>query len=57
MGDMSLSRRRLLAGATATTTLGLLGSASETRAKAPMQNTQAPSFYRFKIGSIEATVV
>lgn len=57
MGDMSLSRRRLLAGATATTTLGLFGSASETRAKAPMQNTQAPSFYRFKIGSIEATVV
>jgi glyoxylase-like metal-dependent hydrolase (beta-lactamase superfamily II) len=57
MLDMSLSRRRLLAGASATTALGLLGSASQTRAKAPMQNTQAPSFYRFKIGSIEATVV
>jgi len=57
MGDMSLSRRSLLAGATATTALGLLGSPSETRAKAPLQNTQAPSFYRFKIGSIEATVV
>jgi glyoxylase-like metal-dependent hydrolase (beta-lactamase superfamily II) len=26
-------------------------------AKAPLANTQAPSFYRFKIGSIEATVV
>ena len=57
MGDMSLSRRRLLAGASASTALGLLGSAPEARAKAPMQNTQAPSFYRFKIGSIEATVV
>jgi glyoxylase-like metal-dependent hydrolase (beta-lactamase superfamily II) len=57
MGDMSLSRRRLLAGASATTALGLLGRAPEARAKAPMQNTQAPSFYRFKIGSIEATVV
>jgi glyoxylase-like metal-dependent hydrolase (beta-lactamase superfamily II) len=57
MGDMSLSRRRLLAGASATTALGLLGSVPEARAKAPMQNTQAPSFYRFKIGSIEATVV
>ena len=57
MNDMSLSRRRLLAGASATTALGLFGSASEARAKAPMQNTQAPSFYRFKIGSIEATVV
>jgi glyoxylase-like metal-dependent hydrolase (beta-lactamase superfamily II) len=57
MGDMSLSRRRLLAGASATTALGILGSAPDARAKAPMQNTQAPSFYRFKIGSIEATVV
>ena len=57
MNDMSLSRRRLLAGASATTALGLFGSAPEARAKAPMQNTQAPSFYRFKIGSIEATVV
>jgi glyoxylase-like metal-dependent hydrolase (beta-lactamase superfamily II) len=57
MGDMSLSRRRLLAGASATTALGILGTAPDARAKAPMQNTQAPSFYRFKIGSIEATVV
>ncbi len=57
MGDMSLSRRSLLAGASATTALSLLGSAPAARAKAPMQNTQAPSFYRFKIGSIEATVV
>src|SRR4029079_11609573 len=26
-------------------------------AKAPMTNTQAPGFYRFKVGSFEATVV
>ena len=26
-------------------------------AKAPLLNTQAPGFYRFKIGAIEATVV
>ena len=57
MGDMSLSRRSLLAGASATTALSVLGSAPAARAKAPLQNTQAPSFYRFKIGSIEATVV
>jgi glyoxylase-like metal-dependent hydrolase (beta-lactamase superfamily II) len=25
--------------------------------RAPMQNTQAPAFYRFKVGAIEATVV
>ena len=56
MRDTSLSRRRLLAGASATTALGLLG-AMPARAKAPMLNTPAPAFYRFKLGSIEATVV
>ena len=57
MGDMSLSRRRLLAGASATAALGVLGSGSVAHAKAPMLNAQAPAFYRFKLGSIEATVV
>ena len=57
MASMSLSRRGLLAGASATTAWGLLGSASGAQAKAPMLNTQAPSFYRFKVGTIEATVV
>jgi Metallo-beta-lactamase superfamily len=56
MLDTSLSRRRLLAGASATTALGFLG-ATPARAKAPMLNTPAPAFYRFKLGSIEATVV
>src|SRR6516165_1211446 len=55
MADTSLSRRRLLAGASATTALGLIGTPAP--AKAPMLNTPAPAFYRFKIGSIEATVV
>lgn len=57
MGDMSLSRRRLLAGASATTALGFLGGAPVAQAKAPMLNAPAPAFYRFKLGSIEATVV
>jgi glyoxylase-like metal-dependent hydrolase (beta-lactamase superfamily II) len=57
MGDMSLSRRRLLAGASATAALGVLGNASVAQAKAPMLNAPAPAFYRFKLGSIEATVV
>jgi len=55
--DISLSRRRLLAGASATTALGLFGGTSVTRAKAPMLNAPAPAFYRFKLGTIEATVV
>ncbi len=57
MIDISLSRRRLLAGASATTALSLFGSRSVTEAKAPMLNAPAPAFYRFKLGTIEATVV
>jgi glyoxylase-like metal-dependent hydrolase (beta-lactamase superfamily II) len=55
----SLSRRRLLAGASMAAAAGFVGGASSTPAlaKAPMQNTQAPAFYRFKVGAIEATVV
>ncbi len=51
------SRRQLLAGAAASA--GLAGSTAfaPTLAKAPMLNTPAPSFYRFKLGIIEATVV
>ena len=56
---VSLSRRRLLAGASLTAAVGFLGGASmaPVMAKAPMQNTQAPAYYRFKVGGIEATVV
>jgi len=49
--DVFLSRRRLLAGVSAAVA-GLVGSAPIALAKAPLQNTQAPAFYRFKIGSI-----
>jgi glyoxylase-like metal-dependent hydrolase (beta-lactamase superfamily II) len=56
MLDMSLSRRRLLMGASATAAAGFFG-ASATQAKAPLLNTPAPAFYRFKLGTIEATVV
>jgi hypothetical protein len=54
--DVFLSRRRLLAGVSAAVA-GLVGSAPIALAKAPLQNTQAPAFYRFKIGSIEATAI
>ena len=53
--DFSVSRRDLLAGASAA---GALAISSFDRAfgKAPMLNTPAPSFYRFKIGNVEATI-
>jgi glyoxylase-like metal-dependent hydrolase (beta-lactamase superfamily II) len=54
--QVSLSRRRLLAGASAAAA-GFIGGAPRALAKAPLQNSQAPAFYRFKVGSIEATVV
>jgi glyoxylase-like metal-dependent hydrolase (beta-lactamase superfamily II) len=54
---MPLSRRQLLAGASIATATGLIGGVSPCLAKAPALNSQAPAFYRFKIGNVEATVV
>ncbi|MGE0564277.1 MAG: MBL fold metallo-hydrolase [Pseudolabrys sp.] len=49
-----LSRRGLIAGAAAASSALLVDRAA---ARAPQLGTQAPAFYRFKIGTIEATVV
>lgn len=51
---MALSRRTLLAVAAAAP---LLPSAGTLQAAPPPAGTQAPGFYRYKIGSIEITVV
>jgi glyoxylase-like metal-dependent hydrolase (beta-lactamase superfamily II) len=50
-----LTRRHLLRGAAAASLAASL--APPALAKAPMLNTQAPSFYRFRIGAFEATIV
>lgn len=53
-----LSRRDLVVGAAAMSAAGALGVPSGAAlAKAPPTNRPAPTFYRFKIGAIEATVV
>src|SRR6476661_10193909 len=54
--DFSVSRRDLIAGASAA---GALAISSFDRAfgKAPLLNAPAPYFYRFKLGSAEATIV
>ncbi|MEA2975986.1 MAG: hypothetical protein QOF19_1506 [Alphaproteobacteria bacterium] len=55
-----LSRRHfLMASATAGLTTGLAAGLPPlpALAKAPMRNTQAPAFYRFKIGGFEATII
>jgi glyoxylase-like metal-dependent hydrolase (beta-lactamase superfamily II) len=51
-----LSRRQLLGGTAAAAAAGLLGG-PPVMAKAPVLGTQAPAFYRFKLGSIEATII
>src|SRR5215470_17172919 len=55
-----LTRRSLLAGtsaAGAALTLGRLGAHAPAHAAAPPAGNQAPGWYRYKVGSIEITVV
>src|ERR1700687_1179560 len=56
---LAISRRRLLEGTFAAGAAGFLAAfPSQTAfAKAPMVNTQAPYFYRFKLGKYEGTIV
>ena len=59
MSEISLSRRSMLVAASAAGALGVLGPGKwqPALARAPMLGTQAPYFYRFKLGSAEATIV
>ena len=53
---MELTRRHALAGAAAIAATPLLPSMS-VRAAAPVAEKQAPSYYRYKVGDIQVTVV
>src|SRR5216683_40460 len=53
---MELTRRHALAGAAAIAAKPLLPSVP-VRAAAPVADKQAPSFYRYKVGDIQVTVV
>ena len=53
---MTISRRDALTGAAAVAAAPLLVSAPA-RAAAPVADKQAPSFYRYKVGDIQVTVV
>ncbi len=58
--NRNLPSRRQLIGGTASLAIGTALAAplaSPALAKAPMLGTQAPAFYRFKIGAFEATVI
>lgn len=54
--DALLSRRHLLAGAATLSATGLVAGSHPAFARAPMLNTQAPYWYRFKLGDAEVTV-
>jgi len=56
---IDLTRRRLLTATLASTAMAgiFLAPGREARAAAPLAGTQAPSWYRYKVGSIEVTVV
>jgi glyoxylase-like metal-dependent hydrolase (beta-lactamase superfamily II) len=54
--DLALTRRHWLMGASAAGAVGAFGGFGSALAKAPVTNTQAPYFYRFKIGDFEATI-
>jgi glyoxylase-like metal-dependent hydrolase (beta-lactamase superfamily II) len=53
---MELSRRHALAGAAALAATPLVPS-TPVKAAAPIADKQAPSFYRYKVGDIQVTVV
>ena len=53
---MKLTRRHALAGAAAITAAPLFSSL-QAKAAAPLADKQAPSFYRYKVGDIQVTVV
>src|ERR1700704_6083301 len=54
--QLSLSRRQLIQTGSAALATGVAGL-SPAFAKAPIIGTQAPYFYRFKLGNAEATIV
>src|SRR5262245_8672908 len=56
---IDLTRRTLLTGTVASTAAAgiFLAPGREARAAAPPAGTQAPSWYRYKVGSFEVTVV
>jgi hypothetical protein len=54
--DFPFSRRHLLKGVSAAGALAACGFLNSVFAKAPMLGTQAPAFYRFKIGDFKATI-
>ena len=54
---MELTRRHALAGAAGIAAAPLLANTPASAAAVPVADKQAPSFYRYKVGDIQVTVV
>lgn len=52
---MQLTRRTILAGTAAAATVPMLGQVAQ--AAQPLAGTQAPAWYRFKVGELEVTAI
>ena len=59
MHELPISRRALVAGSATLAAAGLIAAHGDRAAvaKTPMANTQVPAFYRYKVGTLEVTVV
>jgi glyoxylase-like metal-dependent hydrolase (beta-lactamase superfamily II) len=54
---MNIDRRTILAGSAAASAALLTGTTTPTQAAAPLATTQAPGFYRYKIGDLQVTAI
>jgi glyoxylase-like metal-dependent hydrolase (beta-lactamase superfamily II) len=54
---MIINRRTAIAGAAAMSATGITGFSAPSHAAAPLATTQAPGFYRYKIGDLQITAI
>jgi glyoxylase-like metal-dependent hydrolase (beta-lactamase superfamily II) len=54
---MTVDRRQMIAGAAAGTAIAMTGVSMPADAAAPFATTQAPGFYRYKIGDLQITAI
>jgi glyoxylase-like metal-dependent hydrolase (beta-lactamase superfamily II) len=54
---MNIDRRTVIAGAAAMSATGFNGVSTPAHAAAPLATTQAPGFYRYKIGDLQITAI
>jgi glyoxylase-like metal-dependent hydrolase (beta-lactamase superfamily II) len=54
---MNIDRRTVIAGAAAMSATGFAGVSAPAHAASPLATTQAPGFYRYKVGDLQVTAI